>query len=183
MIIKIYTFNCKKVNHCLLAYEFNRILKALPSPRKPYTLLRSGGAPLLTSCLLTLLSLFLPRADQLQFSAFQTTCCVHSRETWQAPCGFSGHPSIPTWPMLFTWFLPSSFSASHQTSPGSCLHFSCTAMQNPHSSSWWTSNHLYRELITLKETTSNIACSLQQTPQPKGTGPCQEQQIKTHLRI
>lgn len=110
MIIKIYTFNCKKVNHCLLAYEFNRILKALPSPRKPYTLLRSGGAPLLTSCLLTLLSLFLPRADQLQFSAFQTTCCVHSRETWQAPCGFSGHPSIPTWPMLFTWLLPSSFS-------------------------------------------------------------------------
>lgn len=94
MIIKIYTFNCRKVNHCLLAYEFNRILKALPSPRKPYTLLRSGGAPLLTSCLLTLLSLFLPRADQLQFSAFQTTCCVHSRETWQAPCGFSGHPSL-----------------------------------------------------------------------------------------
>lgn len=38
--------------------------------------------------------LFLPRADQLQFSAFQTTCCVHSRETWQAPCGFSGHPSL-----------------------------------------------------------------------------------------
>lgn len=29
----------------------------------------------------------------------------------------------------------------------------------------------------LKETTSNIACSLQQATQPKGTGPCQEQQI------